>query len=158
MWFAAESSTRSKLTIRWAHRTDLGPIAAVERAAYGLGAIASPKLEEKLHEKSCAALLAETDRAVGYLLYHLDVTRRTVHIARLAVVPQQQRRSIGTQLLGRLFERLHPLAGVRISLLLPESNLTGQLFAKARGFRAIQIYHGFFGDADAYLFEFQPRR
>ncbi|MCI0462852.1 MAG: GNAT family N-acetyltransferase [Gemmataceae bacterium] len=158
MWFPTNHSARSKLTLRWAQRADFGTLAAVEGAASGPGALDPEQLEERLTAKSHAALLAETDRVVGYLLYHLDVTRQTVHIVRLAVLPEQQRRGIGSQLLQRLVQLLHSLPGIQIFLLLHERNLAGQLFAKARGFRARHIHRKFFEDADAYLFEWQPPR
>lgn len=156
MWFAADSPRSGQPTIRWAYRTDLAPIAALEQAAYGSAALAPQQLEEALQERGHAALLAESARVVGYLLYYLDVPRRTVQIVRLAVAPEQRRRGIGTELLQKLWHRLHTISGLRATLLLQEGNLTGQLFAKARGFRAIRIYRRFFDDADGYLFELQP--
>jgi ribosomal-protein-alanine N-acetyltransferase len=155
MWFAADSPRSGKLTIRWACRADLATLAALEQAAYGSAALALQHLEEALQERGRAALLAESDRVVGYLLYYLDVPRRQVRILRLAVAPDQRRQGIGTELLQKLWHRLHSLAGLRTTLLLHEGNLAGQLFAKARGFRANRIYRRFFEDADGYLFEHQ---
>jgi ribosomal-protein-alanine N-acetyltransferase len=98
-----------------------------------------PWLEEDfircLRQRNCIGMVAEYDELiVGYMVYEL--CKKHLQLLTLAVAPECQRQSVGSQLVGKLKHKLTPQRRRAITTNVSERNLPGQLFFKACGFTA----------------------
>lgn len=139
--------------IRWMVRADMPEVLAIERVSFEF-----PWFEEDfircLRQRTCIGMVAEhDDRIVGYMIYELHKTR--IHLLNLAVHPAARRRTVGQQMMERLFGKLSRERRCRLTLEVRETNLPAQLFFKACGLLATHVLKGHYDDSteDAYAME-----
>lgn len=144
-----------RLHIRWLVRRDMPEVLAIEAESFEF-----PWQEEDfvrcLHQRNCIGMVAECDRQViGYMVYEL--TRSRIHLLNLAVAPSHRRRKAGSQMVGKLVNKLSSQRRSRITLEVRETNLAAQIFFRANGFRAVSVLHDFYEDTveDAYLMQYR---
>jgi ribosomal protein S18 acetylase RimI-like enzyme len=77
---------------------------------------------------------------------------RYVNLLHIAVLPERRRQGIGQALLEELAHEFGR-PDDRIQTVVPETNLAVQLLLRAAGYRAICVWHGYFGDEDGYVME-----
>lgn len=91
----------------------------------------------KQKQKNCVAMLCERgDIIEAFIVYELHPDR--FHILNLVVREDLRHQGIGREMVAKLIGKLHPEHRNRITLTIPEDNLTGQVFFRSLGFRAIQ--------------------
>lgn len=92
---------------------------------------------------------------VGFMVFkvaHQEERPATITILNLIVAPYWRRRGIASGMVEHLCEELMK-PDSRLRSVVPESDLATQLFLRAKGFEAIRVLRGRYGDQDAYLFE-----
>lgn len=148
-------TTNSVIHVRWMIRRDMDEVYAIEAESFEF-----PWSEEEfircLRQRNCIGMVAERDDCVvGYMIYELHKNR--LHILNFAVAASARRMRIGRKMLETLFLKLNPQRRSRILLEIRESNLDGQLFFKACGFRAVSVLKDFYDDTteDAYVFQYR---
>jgi ribosomal protein S18 acetylase RimI-like enzyme len=133
--------------IRFATQKDMEKIYKIDRASY-LSYMREGRIEKMLRTNNCLTLVADIeDELAGYLIYH--ALQNKFVIDRLAVVDHWRRFDCGTVLMKRMQDKLGPLKKV-IEMMIPESNLTGQLFLNSLGFKvekAIKNYYTTYHDS-----------
>jgi ribosomal-protein-alanine N-acetyltransferase len=117
----------------------------------------NPWLEEdffrRFRQRNCICVVAENDDQIdGYMVYKLFKHR--FEILNLAVHPAVRRQGIADELVSRLI-RIHS-DRTAIEVTIRETNLSGQLFFKSLGFKAVEILRDYFDDVDedAYLMRY----
>lgn len=102
-------------------------------------------------------LIAETLGSVA-IGYGICVTGEpgSCRILDLCVEDAFRRQGIGIRLVGELCLSMHNAGNHHVETIVPESNLGGQLFCRAAGFRATGCFRGALreGTADAFHFEY----
>jgi ribosomal-protein-alanine N-acetyltransferase len=132
----------ARRSVRWVMRQDLPAILEIERASFP-DPWDEGRLVEVLRRQNVAALAADSvGRVVGYLVYEL--APGGIEVLRLAVDPDCRRQGVGRQLLAKLVPKLHPHRRRQIGLHVRETNLAGQHFLAAGGFRATGVVRGYF--------------
>ena len=141
--------------VRWLIRRDMHDVLIIERASFP-----DPWTEEDflhcLRQRYCIGMVAERDGLiVGYMIYTLHDKR--LELLNLAVLPDCRRQGVGRAMVDKLIDKLNQQRRRRISLKVIESNLPGQLFFRAMGFRARKVVHGWYDttDEDAYLMDYR---
>jgi ribosomal-protein-alanine N-acetyltransferase len=127
---------------------------AIERACFE-----HPRGEDDfnrcLRQKFCIGRVAESDgQILGFMVYELH--QHYIRLLSVAVMPSVQCCGIGSQLIEHVELAIQRGNRGRIMAEVPETNLAGQLFLKANGFRGVRVLRGFWelptGAAeDAYL-------
>ncbi|OHC64945.1 MAG: ribosomal-protein-alanine N-acetyltransferase [Rhodocyclales bacterium RIFCSPLOWO2_02_FULL_63_24] len=82
-----------------------------------------------------AWLAREDERMIGYAVMMLVLDE--VHLLNITVLPELQRRGLGSALLGHLFEVARMRAATRMLLEVRPSNVSGQALYKRHGFAEI---------------------
>ena len=142
-----------KVHIRWMIRRDVEEVLAIEAASFDC-----PWLEKDLirclRQRNCIGMVAEHEnRVAGYMVYELD--RKRIRLLNLAVAVDLRGRGVGSQMIAKLKAKLTEKRRNRITLKIRESNLTGQIFFRGLGFRAIKILKAFYDTGEtAYEMEF----
>jgi ribosomal-protein-alanine N-acetyltransferase len=97
-------------------------------------------------------------RIVGFMIYELHKAK--LNILNFAVLAELRRMGVGAQMIMRLVDKLSQQGRNEILLDLRESNLDGQLFFRAQGFRAVRIVRAHYDDTeeDAYIMQFRLDR
>lgn len=147
------------LHIRWSIRRDLPEILAIERASFG-NPWTEQEFRDTLMQRHTIAMAAEYgDTLVGYMVYRMNDGFYT--LLNLAVHPSHRRSGIGSALVRKLVSKLpgHSPSGPRnrITLEVSESNLTGQLFYRSLGFRAVEVLRDYYTESeeDGYVMEYR---
>jgi len=138
------------LNVRWMIARDLDRVMAIERESFEFP-WSRKQLVGCLRQRNVVGKVAEfDDRVVGYMIYELKRGRITV--LNLAVDPAERRRGIARRMVGKLAAMLKAGYRNRITLIVRETNLAGQLFFRACGFRAVTVLRRFYDDTpeDAY--------
>jgi [ribosomal protein S18]-alanine N-acetyltransferase len=153
MGHAARQDTR--VHIRWMIRRDMPDVLRIEHGSYDY-----PWTEEDflrcLRQRNCIGMVAEQgERVVGFMIYELHKTK--LHILDFAVHPAQQREGIGAQMIQKLASKLSSHRRTAITLEVRETNLAGQQFFRAAGFKATKVLRERFDDTgeDAYLLQYR---
>lgn len=137
--------------IRFAIQKDMDVIYKIDRASH-LTYMRDGRIEKMLRTKNCLTLVADIEEEVaGYLIYHGHQNKFTVD--RLAVVDHWRRFDCGTVLMRKIQDKLGPLKKC-VEMMIPESNLTGQLFLNSLGFKvekAIKNYYTTYHDSLPYV-------
>mgnify|MGYP001160328099 CR=1 FL=1 len=141
--------------IRWLIRRDMADVLRIEQQSFERS-----WTEEDflccLRQRNCIGMVAEYDHEiVGFMIYELHKSR--LHILNFAVDAEFRRRSIGTQMVLRLVDKLSQQRRNEILLEVRERNLDGQMFFKQQGFRAVTVLRAHYDDTaeDAYLMRFR---
>jgi len=141
--------------VRWLIRNDAQQYVAIEAAS-----LENPWCEEDflrcLRQRNCIGMVAEDcdGRIHGFVIYELH--RGHLKILNLAVDPASRRQRVGTQIIKRLTEKLSRQRRKYLFADVRETNVGGQLFYRACGFKAVAISRGGFDDTDedGYLMRF----
>jgi len=109
----------------------------------------------KQKQKNCVAMLSERNDVIeAFIVYELHPHR--FHIMNLVVREDLRLQGIGREMIAKLIGKLHPEHRDRITLTIPEDNVTGQVFFRAMGFRAIQILKATNeGERDTYIMRYK---
>lgn len=144
-----------RVHIRWMIRRDMPEVLEIEQASFEY-----PWGEDEfircLRQKNCIGMVAEHEqRVIGFMIYELHKNR--IHILVFAVHPDFRRRSMGSQMIAKLIGKLSSQRRTRILLEVRETNLVGQQFFRAVGFKAISVLRGFYQEwqEDAYLMQYR---
>lgn len=145
----------SEVEIRWLIRRDMDEVLKIEWRSSP-----SPWSEEQfilvLRQRNCIGTVAVTGHGViaGFMVYELH--KSTLRLLNLAVDPFHRRSLVGRQLIQRLQDKLKNQRRTLITADVRETNLSGQKFFAACGFRAEQVISEHFGDTgeDAYQFRY----
>ena len=141
--------------IRWMIRRDMPEVLEIENASFEF-----PWTEKDfircLRERNVIGMVVECDeRVVGFMIYELR--RNVLEVLNFAVLPSHRGQRVGTKMVEKLAGKLARQRRNTIRFAIRETNLAGQLFCKAMGFRAITVLHDQFEDTtdDAYLMVFR---
>lgn len=141
--------------IRWLVRADLEEVQRIEEASFAEYWTERDFLNT-LRNNQNVALTASSVRfghVLGYVVYGLH--KRRYEILNLAVAPAAQRYGVGRQLLEKLQSKLAPERRFKIATNVRETNLRGQQFFRACGFRAVEVLRDHYdGGEAAYRFEY----
>lgn len=147
----------SDVHCRWMIARDLKAVLEIENLCFEF-----PWREEDfmraLRQRNCIGAVAErNEQVVGCVLYELHKTR--FHILALAVLPSMHRKGVGRHLFNYVAKRCTPERRSRILLEVRETNVDGQLFFKAMGFRAVSVLRDYYDDTteDAYVMCYKIR-
>lgn len=142
-------TTKEPAYLRFAIRRDLAEMLAIESDSFDW-----PWNEDEfvrcLRQRNNIAMVAEVDgNVVGYMIYTLNPKWLT--LLNIAVDAQFRRRGIGRQMIDKLVGKLHWQRRTSLRLHVLETNLGGQVFFRACGFRAVAIKDEWFNtDQPAY--------
>jgi len=155
-----KSSTKQRLDvqIRWLIRRDMPEVLQIEQASFHT-AWTDEDFLSCLRQRNCIGMVAEHNhQIVGFMIYELHKAK--LQILNFAVMPEHRRMGVGTQMILRLIDKLSQQRRNEILLDLRESNLDGQLFFRAQGFRAVRIVRAHYDDTDedAYIMQFRLDR
>lgn len=149
----ARKVVRNTVHVRWMIRRDLPSVLSIEEASFEF-----PWQEDDfiraLRQRNCVGMVAELgDEVVAYMIYEFHKNR--IHLLSLAVEPGYRRRGIGAAMVQKLVSKLEHQRRNRVLLEIRETNLAGQLFFKAMGFKAINVLPQFYeqSEEDAYLMQ-----
>ena len=143
------------IQIRWMIRRDMPEVLAIEQANFEFS-WSEDDFIRCLRQRNCIGMVAERhDEVVGFMIYELLKTR--LHILNFAVLPEQQRTGVGTQMALKLIGKLTPDRRNRILLEVRETNLPAQKFFRSLGFLAVSVLRDFYDDTteDAYTMQFR---
>ncbi len=138
--------------LRFAILRDLAEILAIEADSFDY-----PWTEEdfvrQLRQRNAIAMVAEMDgRIAGYAVFALNAKHLT--LLNIAVEAGWRRMGIGRQMIHKLAGKLHAQRRTDLRLHVMETNLGGQVFFRACGFRAVAIKDAWFNtDEPAYEME-----
>ena len=144
------ASTLIRTHMRWFIRRDMPEVLAIEAASF----LTEPWTEDDfltlLRNRNTIGLVAEhQDHVLAYAVYTLHKT--CFHLHNLAVHPDHRRQGVGSQVVGKLINKLSTLYRRYLILEVDETNLPAQLFFHSLGFRARRVLRGWYGgDRDAY--------
>ncbi|MBV8267519.1 MAG: ribosomal protein S18-alanine N-acetyltransferase [Planctomycetaceae bacterium] len=143
-----------RVHIRWMIRRDMPEVLAIEHASFEF-----PWCEEEflrvLRQRNCIGMVAEYgERVVGFMIYELH--KNKLHVLDFATHPEFRRQGVGRQMVAKLVGKLSSHRRTRIALCVRETNLSGQLFLRIQGFRAIEVIREQYPDTgeDAYLMHY----
>lgn len=143
--------------IRWMIRRDMPVVLAIEGDSFEF-----PWSEDEfircLRQRNCIGMVVEVkESVVGFMIYELHKNR--LHLLDFAVDPRFRKRGAGKAMLEKLESKLSRDRRNRILLEIRESNVDGQLFFRACGYRAVSVLHDFWDDTeeDAYVMEYRLR-
>lgn len=146
---ATRTERRLHVQIRWMIRRDYPEILDIEADSFECG-WTEEDFKRAARQRNTIGMVAERGgKIVGYMVYELH--ERHLHLLTLAVAPAFRGRSIGRQMVNKLAGKLDPGRRTHLTIELPETNLGGQLFFRACGFRWISTTRCTFGDDDGYL-------
>lgn len=148
-----------KFHLRWIIRRDVPECMDIDQLCFP-NPWGESDFVECQTQRNCIGMCAEDadDRIVGFMYYELYPKR--LHLLNFAVLPAMQRKGVGTAMVAKLLAKLNQQRRTRIELGIRESNLDGQLFFKAMGFKAFKVVRDAFSDTDesAYLMRYQLKK
>jgi ribosomal protein S18 acetylase RimI-like enzyme len=118
-------------------------------AGFVLGAVA------RIYGPATGGALAALAEFFRGLVGRRAVRVLQVQLLDLCVAAEWPRETVERALLGQFDEELRG-RGDRIHLIVPESNLSAQLFLRDREYRAVQVLRGCYGTEDGYLMVSPP--
>lgn len=159
-----------KVHIRWIIRGDMVDVESIENSSFE-----HPWQEEDfikvLRTRNCIGIgigmvATEWDgtiknqgdgRVVGFMVYEIHKTR--LHLLDLAVPFAERRKGVGRALIEKLIGKLSSQRRTRITLEIRETNLSGQKFFSAMGFKAVTVMRAYYEDdvtvEAAYLMQYR---
>lgn len=151
---------RAKVQIRWLIRRELERVVQIESESFRCPYDRDWFLENLRQVNTVASVAAtshEPDSVCGYMMYHLH--KSYIELIDFAVAPESRRQGIGTELIGRLIDKLSRQRRSSIQTLIPDDNLDAHLFFRSCGFGASQIFRDCFESddgsrMDGYLFRY----
>jgi [ribosomal protein S18]-alanine N-acetyltransferase len=150
-----QSPTLAK-NIRWLTRPEIPACLEIERRAQARP-IPEGRLLATLRKRNVIgqAIFSDCDRFVrGFCLFALESDH--IDILRLSIDPDHQRQGLGRAIAEKLKNKLSTKR-TRLVTRTRETNLPGQLFLRAQGFRARKIDRAYYSNGDdSYLFVYHP--
>lgn len=150
-----KEKTLTRVHIRWMIRRDMPEVLQIEEESYDY-----PWLEQDflrcLRQRNCIGMVAEYgERVVGFMIYELHRTK--LHVLNFAVSPSCRRQGVGAQMINKLISKLSNHRRTSITLEVRETNLAGQVFFRANGFKALRVSRGYYPDTgeDSYLMQYR---
>lgn len=146
---------RLAVTLRWCAVSDGPDVHEIDRLSFPV-AWSEKGWNARTRDTHCVCTVAEASdgQVVGFMVCNLG--RRAFHVDKIAVHPDFRRMGVGAALLGKLVGFIGEPIGRRKKILLavPETNLEGQVWMRAIGFRAVETLRGVDPATEvAYLFE-----
>ncbi len=144
-----------KVHIRWMIRRDMQEVLQTEQQCFQQSWTEEDFLR-CLRQRNCIGMVAECgDKVIGFMIYELH--KNKLHILNFAVHPEHQRFGVGKQMSAKLISKLSSHRRTRVTLEVRETNLSGQVFFRNQGFKAIRVLRSFYEDSneDAYLMQFR---
>ena len=144
-----------KVHIRWMIRRDMQEVLQAEQQCFSQSWTEEDFLR-CLRQRNCIGMVAEAgDKVIGFMIYELH--KNKLHILNFAVHPDYQRSGVGLQMAVKLIGKLSSHRRTRITLEVRETNLSGQVFFRNQGFKAIRVLRSFYDDSneDAYLMQYK---
>jgi ribosomal-protein-alanine N-acetyltransferase len=144
------------VAIRWLIRRDMPEVLQIERLCFEF-----PWTDEDfmgcLRQRNCIGMVAEDEAGtiVAFMVYELHKSR--LAILNFCVGVRWQRMGVGTQMVGKLIDKLHQQRRNEIVVETRERNLDAQMFFKAMGFRATHVVRDHYEDTDEDCYVFQYR-
>ena len=141
------------VTLRYMMRPDVLAVHEIEKMSFNYPWTVGDFIRcgRKIHYISVVAEIA--DEVVGYMIY--DVHKHFLDLLNFAVHPDVRRCGIGQMMIGKIKDRLSKGPRDRVLMEISETNLHGQLFFRAMGFRATRVVRDCFdGGGDAYLMKY----
>ena len=124
--------------IRYMVSVDMSAVIRIDRQCFGVDSWVEKDFNDALRSRYVIALVATCkDHIVGYMIYELS--KNQIIILRLCVLPEHQRKKVGTQLLDRLKKKLSIQGRKQLVVDVPDFLLPLQNFLKKSGFRATDI-------------------
>ncbi len=156
MAVAIKQQRLNDMHIRWQIRKDLPEVLNIETRSFEF-----PWTEDDfvrcLRQRNCIAMVGEDEggRVIAFMVYLLR--DGFFELLNFAVHPDRCREGVATQMLQKLIAKLKLQGRTRILLRVRERNLTGQLFLRSMGFKAISVEREIYDETceDAYLFEYR---
>lgn len=145
--------------IRWMIRRDMPEVLEIEELAFGADAWIEDDFLRVLRQRNCVGMVLELgEKVVAFTFYELHKT--TLELLRVVVHVKHQRRRLGRQMMEKMASKLSTDRRTRVQMTLRESNVEGQLFLRACGFRAIKVLRGHYDDTgeDGYLMDYKLGR
>lgn len=139
-----------RVQIRWLIRRDMPEVLEIERESFEF-AWTEEEFLCCLRQRNCIGMVAELDhQIVGFMIYELHKSR--LRILNFAVAPSARRLNVGSQMVGRLIDKLSQQRRKEIILEVRETNVPAQLFFKDKGFVAVSVLRNHYDDTaeDAY--------
>lgn len=123
--------------IRWMIRRDMPTVLDIESMCF-----ADPWPEEEfircLRVRNVIGMVAEhDDNVIAFMLYALH--KKQLELINFAVEPRWQRLGVGTAMIDKLKNKLDAQRRDRMRFSVQETNLEGQLFLRAMGFKCVRI-------------------
>lgn len=143
--------------IRWLIRRDMNEVMAIEQASFQ-----DPWTEDEflqvLRQRNCIGIVAELDRVIhGYAIYELN--EHDFNFLNFAVAESSRRSGVGRALIQRMKDKLSQQGRRELVASVRETNLEGQLFLQAMGFRAEAVLRDYYGEEfgfeDAYSMRYE---
>jgi len=148
------TNVQVRVHIRWMIRRDMPEVLAIEHAGFEF-----PWCEEEflrvLRQRNCIGMVAELgEQVVGFMIYELH--KNKLHVLDFATHPDFRRKGVGRQMVLKLLGKLSSHRRTKIVLHVRETNLTGQIFYRSMGFRALEVAREHYGDTgeDGYLLQY----
>ena len=138
---SAEPSVRSM------RPDDRADVLRIEKASFP-DAWTADVLDRMLANGASGHVLEREGRCVGFFLVLL--ARDHLHLANLAVAPEERRQGIATLALQKIENIAWAYGLPRIELEVRETNLAAQLLYRQSGYRAVEILRSYYPDQDAY--------
>lgn len=141
--------------IRWMIRRDMAEVLDIERQSFEF-AWTEEDFLTCLRQRNCIGMVAERqERIVGFMIYEL--LKSQLHVLNFAVAPWSRRLGIGTQMMDKLVNKLSQQRRREITLEVRETNLSAQVFFRARGLNACGVLRSHYHDTteDAYQMRYQ---
>jgi ribosomal protein S18 acetylase RimI-like enzyme len=138
-------------TVRTAVRRDIPAVHAVDAACFPPGdpdrEPAAPGEIEKAVDEQEVRIAEAGGRVVGYLLADRSMQPGRIHVSGVAVLPECQRRGLGSGLLDDFLHRADVATLVRVPIILTTSprNLVMLRLACSRGFLGRRLLRDFYG-------------
>jgi len=124
--------------IRFMVHVDIPAVIRLDRLCFGVDSWLEEDFKNVLHSQNVICLAAtHMDHVLGYVIYELSKNRIT--LLRLCVLPDHQRKNVGTRLMERLKEKLVIQGRKQLVMDVPDGHLPLQMFLKKLGFRATNI-------------------
>ncbi len=155
MSFGHTKEQQLRVQIRWLIRRDMPEVLEIEQASFEF-AWNEEHFLDYLRQRNCIGMVAEhNQQIVGFMIYELHKSR--LRILNFAVAPWARRKSVGSQMVQRLVDKLAQQRREEIELEIRETNLSAQIFFRSHHFRAIEVIREFYEDTteDAYRMQYR---
>lgn len=146
--------------IRWVVKSDVNQIYEIEKQCF-----AHPWTEKDFlqcfESRSKICKVIEEDKIiVGFIIYELK--NKKFEIYNIAVLPEYQRKGYASALVKQLLDKLKNNNRTEIDVRICETYLSGHLFFKSLGFKAVDVKREFFKEGiesfDAYVFNYSLKK